>query len=195
MKRKRYIIFIENNLANIDSIYNLDKPEYSKYTKVNDTVYYNKRYNKTLSLNDTILNYPFVNINNDTTTILKEKGWLLSDCWYRACPVCFHFFDQIHQEQQQNNGKSILESKGIKILSINPYAADINRLKEDAVKYRCEKYFYGAKHLNYYMNMHRMPQFYLISPDKKIIYSHTGLLSTKQYIEILEILKNYETKD
>lgn len=181
---------IDNNTLIIDSIYNLNNAAYATYLRLNDnkpSIYCDKEINE---MNKEILNFPLVDIDNDTTTIAKEKGWLLLDCWFRGCPPCLKFFERMNKERSENDGKTILELKSIKIMSINPYSADIKRLKQDAIKYHCEPYFYGAKGLNSYLKMYPMPQYYLISPDKKIVYSHIG--DDIDYKDILKAINDYE---
>ncbi|MDR1846574.1 MAG: thioredoxin family protein [Bacteroidales bacterium] len=170
-------IFDLNNNATFTKIMNID------YGSPNRT-----RLNKESFLTDTVLNYPLINSYGDTTTIGKETGWLLLDFWFFGCKPCIEFFNTINTEEKQY-GKSILEQNNVKILSINPFTSNYLALKQQAEKYNFIEHVYCAKDLRLYFNIRGYPSFFLISPDKKIVYDSNDL---GDYSEILEIIKQYK---
>ena len=187
----------ENNEKIIDTMFSINNDRYAFYTKCNDTILPVSSILLTSSedtvMTKKILNYPLVNVNNDTTCIAKYNGWLLLDFWGYFCKPCLEYAETLQKEKKQYGGKTILENKGVKILAINHDAADIKRLKQFVKRYDMDYMFFGAKDIQRYLNIPKLPTYYLISPEKRTVYVHEGEL--KNYDKILNIIANYKNKN
>ena len=96
---------------------------------------------------------------------------------------------EVFKKEKQDYGKTIFEQNGIRVICINSFASDINRLKQESLKYGIDGFSYSAVGLSKIMDIGLMPTEYLLSPDKKVLYFHNGSLGEKQYSEIFEIFK------
>ncbi len=181
----------ENKDKEIDSLFDFNNSRYSFYSKHDD----NKKPYSCLyaSKKDTImskylLNYPIVNLKGDTTILKNEKGWVLLDFWFFGCVTCKDFLNELHNEKIKY-GTIILEKENVKIMAINPLSSNIEKLKEVAKPFHLENIVYYSKGINQCLNMNKMPVYYLISPEKKILYISHKL---GDYSEIFKIIHSYK---
>ncbi len=184
----------EDNRAIINSIFSDNNPRWAKLVRCNDTNLPTSRVifteDKDTVITDVVKKFPLVNINNDTTTIAQQDNWLFLFCWCYTCVPCVEFAEKLQQEKQQY-GQTILESNGIKIMCLNYHAADITKLKNFVRPYNdVSNLFFGAKGINKYLQMVKLPTYYLISPDKKTVYVGTGKI--ENYDKILKRKAEYE---
>lgn len=187
---------LKDNRDVIASLFSIDNPRWAKFTKCNGTILPTSRVifteDKDTVITDIIKKFPLVNINNDTTTIAQQDGWLFLFCWCYSCVPCVEFAEKLQQEKQQY-GQTVLENNGIKIMCLNYHAADIEKLKNFVKPYKdVSNVFFGAKGINKYLRMTVLPTYYLISPDKKTVYFGTGKI--KSYDTILKRKAEYEKR-
>ncbi len=182
----------ENKQAEIDSVFDFSNKKYATYNRCDDenhSLSFKLSSNQTMT--DEVLNYPLISIDNDTTTIGSYDGFTLLYFWFYSCTSCKLWFEVVKKEKQ-DYGKTIFEQNGIRVICINSFASDINRLKQESLKYGIDGFSYSAVGLSKIMDIGRMPTEYLLSPDKKVLYFHNGSLHEEQYSEIFEIIKNYK---
>ena len=142
-------------------------------------------------LTDDILEHPFVNVNGDTTTLGQQEGWVLIETWYDACRPCKQWMVDYEKEKSEN-GTTSLEQAGIKVLCINPYVSYIDHLRKTADKYGIRRIVYAGKGLNEKFGFRYYPSYYLVSPDKHIVFT------SEKYVEdnsiFIEKMKEYEAR-
>ncbi len=182
----------EDRDAYFDSIFNPDNAIYKRFTKHNKS---NPAYSaikadiKDSVLTDTLLNYPIVNLQNDTTTIKDEEGWLLLDFWFFGCRSCKEWIYSL-KEERDSLGYLVLESKGIKIMSINSLSNNPEKIRKEMAGLDADYFTYHAKGINRYFHFKSMPYYILISPQKEIMFQ--GRKSDLgDYSEILRIVDSY----
>ncbi len=139
-------------------------------------------------LTDTVLYYPLVTSEGDTTSIAEMEGWLLLDCWAFRCRGCYEWLQSVDRERRSPQGFA-LDSAGIRVLSINALSDNLEKIRELAIRFNAESFVYSAKGLSAYLEMHILPRNYLISPDKKMVYDAYEL---GDYLELLEAKRKYE---
>lgn len=183
----------DNNEQIIDSIFSIDNPRWANLKMCNDTILPTSRVifttEKDTVMNNMVMNFPIVDINNDTTTIAQEEGWLFLFCWCYTCVPCIEFAEKLQKEQEQY-GRTILENNGIKVMCLNYHAADIQKLKDFVKPYNLDRVFFGAKDMNKYLHMVQFPTYYLVSPNKQTVYVGVGKIDN--YNEILTRKQEYE---
>ena len=178
----------------IRNIFNTDSPNYAGYSRHNDSFPpFSWCWNTSDSniLSSELLSYPIHKLNGDVTTIQMQEGWLLLDFWMFHCPACRTQIMKWENERK-NGGKTVLECEGIHILSINATSDNtILLLHEDSICCSGQCRLCHAKGIGRYIYLQSMPQYYLISPDKKIIYRTTSL---GDYSAILKAKQEYQHK-
>ncbi len=193
--KQEYYLTISHDVdeAMLQQLFDFDNPEYAEYSRHDDQhMIYSWSYSseKPSELTDSVLDYPIVSLSGDTTTIREEEGWLLLDFWFIGCSGCIAWFDTLAYEQQ-TLGYRVLEKNGIKILSINALSDNREMISEIATERKVQDIAYHAKGLGDVFDMHIMPQYYLISPDKQIVYksNHLG-----DYSDLQETMKSHRLK-
>ena len=134
------------------------------------------------------MDYPLVGLNNDTITIASLDGWILLSLWSFNCPSCIRNMQKYGREKD-SLGYRVVEKQGISILSTNYVSGNMNLIGEMASKTNTTDITYCAQGL---MRTHTIPYlgyYYLISPDKQIVYETSNL---GDYSELLEAKANYE---
>lgn len=181
----------ENKDKEIDSLFDFNNSRYSFYSKHDDNKQpYSCLYasEKDTIISKELLNYPIVNLKGDTTILKNEKGWVLLDFWFFGCVTCKDFLNELSQEKSKY-GKTILEKENVKIMSINPLSSNVEKLKKEAKPFHLENIVYYSKGINQFLDMKKMPVYYLLSPQKKIVYISHKL---GDYSEILKIIHSYK---
>ncbi len=183
----------DNNEQIIDSIFSIDNPRWANLKMRNDTILPTSRVifttEKDTIMNDKVMTFPLVDVNNDTTSIEQQEGWLFLLCWCYTCVPCIEFAEKLQKEQEQF-GSTVLENNGIKIMCLNFHAADIQKLKDFVKPYNLDRLFFGAKDMNKYLHMVQLPTYYLVSPNEQTVY--VGIGKIDDYDEILSRKQEYE---
>lgn len=194
---KRKIVYkfsdfsFENKDKEIDSLFDFNNSRYSFYSKHDNN---NKPYSwlfaseKDTIISKELLNYPIINLKGDTTILKNEKGWVLLDFWFFGCVTCKDFLNELYKEKSKY-GNTLLEKENVKIMSINPLSSNIEKLKKEAKPFHLENIVYYSKGINQCLDMNKMPVYYLLSPQKKIVYISHKL---GDYSEILKIIHSYK---
>ena len=174
-----------------NDIFNIEDEKYSHYSFHDDS---NPPYSKTIyhtgtaEISDTLLQYPLVDMHGDSTTLADLEGWLLLDFWSFGCKSCYQWLQNIDKERKTPKGFP-LDAAGIQVISINPLSDNIEKINELAQRFNLEENTYSAKGICALLEMRIQPKYYLLSPDKQIVYSanHLG-----DYSELLEAKHRYE---
>lgn len=191
IKYEFYDFSFEDKSNEIKSIFDYNNAKYSLYTKHDEiNVPYSFRHTgaKDTVMTSELLNYPIVDINGDTTTINQQKGWVMLDFWFFGCTSCKDFHESLRLEKEKK-GYTFLSKNNIKLMSINPLTTDKDKLMKEVKGFGMEQNTYYSKGINEYLYMEVMPIYYLVSPDKKIIYHSRNL---KDYSEIKKIIEEYK---
>ena len=193
-------VSFEDKTAEYDSIFSERNPAYAVYKHYDDSNPFGDNHlqetttemEKVLDkLTDDILEHPFVNVNGDTTTLGQQEGWVLIETWYDACRPCKQWMVDYEKEKSEN-GTTSLEQAGIKVLCVNPYVSYIDHLRKTADKYGIRRIVYAGKGLNEKFGFRYYPSYYLVSPDKHIVFT------SETYVEdnsiFIEKMKEYEAR-
>lgn len=176
-----------------NSIFDFSNPLYTGYSRHDDSF---APYSWTFSiphdsvLSDTVLEYPIIDLKNDTTTLSAENGWILLDFWFFQCPGCREQFSRWLNEKD-SVGQIIIEKEGIKIMAINATSNNVNELYVISKQYELDGKVFYAKGLGNVLDMHIMPQYYLVSPDKKILLKTNSI---EDYNSLITLKKTYEAR-
>ena len=173
----------------IDSVFDLDNPRYDKYSRHDSkNPPLSKTYSSNKSMTDDLLNYPFKKLDGDTTSIGENEGWLLLNFWSINCQPCVAHLQEMGQEKD-SLGKYYLESQGVKILAINHRSDNEDLIRSIAEKTNTREIVYHANGMGGVIDIPMLGYYYLISPDKQIVYETCNL---GDYSELLEAKANYE---
>lgn len=193
-KEDYYIEYSFKDSANfVKQIFDFNNPQYANYSRHNDDkLPYSWSFSDETpsSLSRQVLDFPIVSLKNDTTSIAEEDGWLLLDFWWFSCRSCIEWVATTSKEKTEY-GQRVLELNGIKIMSINAISNNQEKLTETAKKYNAADIIYHAKGMGELINIYYMPQYYLVSPDKKIVLKTNEL---GDYSEVLKVKQKWESK-
>jgi len=180
----------EDKKTFFDSVFNFDNPSYIGYTRHTESFLpFSRTMGNAKDLNSNNLQFPLVSLSTgDTTSLANEEGWLLLDMWRFGCPGCDLGFRNLANEKD-SLGYRILEHEGVKILSVNTNSDNIELLSEYAEAFRCADIIYHGKGLQTELYVNAFPSYFLISPDKQIIWRGNEL---GNYSELLKAKEEYD---
>ena len=177
-----YDFSFENRQAYIDSIFNFNNKEYEKYSRY-DEANPEPYYSLDTIVTDKLLDFPIVDLKNDTTTLREQNSWVLLYFWrYEDSHI-----EQLEKYVQEKDslGYRILENEDVRIMAIEPSSNNMEYIERVADKYDCEDIIYSAKEIYNAIDV-LYHKYYLISPDKKVVYKNWDI---EDYEEIIDKLK------
>ena len=173
----------------IDSVFDLNNPRYNKYSRHDSkNPPLSRAYSSNKSMTDDLLNYPLTKLDGGTTSIAENEGWLLLNFWSINCAPCVAHLQEMGREKD-SLGNYYLESQGVKILAINHSSNNEELIRSIAEKTNTREIVYHANGMGGVINIPMLGYYYLVSPDKQIIYETYNL---GDYSELLEAKTNYE---
>lgn len=110
---------------------------------------------------ETLLNYPFVDSDDDTIYLKNLKdSYILLDFWFAACLPCQKAFPALNQLAYQN------QNKGLKVVGINCLDSHnkANLVKKLRSRNITIPFLFGSKDLTESLGISGFPSYYLISP-------------------------------
>ncbi len=173
----------------IDSVFNLDKLQYKNYSfhdSKNPPL--SRSYSGNKNATDDLLNYTIEKLGGGKTSIAENDGWILLNFWSVNCPPCVAHLKEMGHEKE-SSGDYLLESKGVKILAINHRSDNVELIRSIAEKTNTSPIVFYAKGMGGVINIPALGYYYLISPDRQIVYETYNL---GDYSELLEAKANYE---
>lgn len=172
----------ENKDTEFVNIFNENNPVYTIFEHCNDTnpskAYVVKGKEFTVLTNE-ILEWNLVNSDKDTTNLKNENSWILLVTWYEGCSACKTWIANYTKEKKEK-GFSELEKNGIKVICINPFAKDFSRMRKTEELLNAKGLLYSANGLHKVIDMYRFPSYYLISPNKEIVFSTSSIIKDNQ---------------
>ena len=181
----------EDKSTFVDSLFNFDNPTYAGYTRHTESFLpYSRIGSSNEILDESVLLFPFVGLQNDTITLDETEGWLLLDLWQFGCSPCYQGFAQL-QRERDSIGHTLLEGKGIRIMAANAMSDNMELITKVAEKYKVHDMLYAGKGITglFALVNHGLPSYFLISPEKEIVWRSNYL---GDYSELLEAKANYE---
>lgn len=179
-----YDFSFENRQSYIDSIFNFDNKEYENYSKY-DIVNSEPYYSFDTIVTDKLLDFTLVDLNNDTTTLREQEGWVLLNFCTITSDYSMRQLDR-YAKEKDSLGYRILEKEGIKIMAIEHKSNNMEYIEKYAKKHHSEDITYSAKGISNAIDVNWWECYYLISPDKKVVYRAEKL---EDYSEIINKLK------
>lgn len=177
-----YDFSYENRQDYIDSVFNYDNKEYEKYSRYN-VVNPEPYHSLDTVVTDKLLDFPIVNLRNDTTTLREQNGWVLLNFWKYKDSLIEQLERYAHEKDSLDY--RILENEDVRIMAVEPSSNNMEYIERVADKYDCEDIIYSAKGIYNAINTLDY-KYYLISPDKKIVYKANIL---RDYEEIIDKIK------
>ena len=160
---------------------------YNDYSRYDEKTFYQYRpYSQNKTANDDLLDYPLVNLQGDTTSIREQEGWVLLNFWTTGCGPCIEHLKE-YAHEIDSLGYRVLEKEEIKILAIEHKSDDMELIAKRAQLTNSKDIMYSGKGIGATINLPALGYYYLISPDKEIVYE-TGDLG--DYSEIIGIIEN-----
>jgi len=145
-----------------------------------------KKFEKSkITLNQNILNCELVGFENNSIKLNDVKGWILFDIWSKSCFPCFEMMKSISINHQE------FEKRGITIVSLNNFEQPNEHLKAFCEKQKInlsELYFFKNKDdIPTFQNEFKIyPSFFLISPDKKVVWQTAGKQSVAELLHEID---------
>ncbi len=175
-----------------DSIFNFKNPEYRNFSLHNIHIDLPATEcgisSDSNEISETMLNYPIVSMYNDTILLKNIHEWVLIDFWFYGCKPCMHLPVKLQKEKNEL-GYRVLEKEKIKILYLNPKGNATEIMKQFVERWGITDITYSAKEITQIFDVLAYPQYFLISPDKKIVYQSSNL---EDYSELLKAKQEYE---
>ena len=189
---KIYNYDFSNKQNYIDSIFDFNNSEYAMFSRHNqDNIPLSRRLSRNQNINDSILDFPLISLDNDTTCLRNKKSWTLLNLWINNCSSCIENFNN-YKHEIDSLGYRILENEGIEILAINYNTDNMDILINMADKTNSSDIIYSAKGFNGCISIPYLGYYYLISPDKKVVFKDYKL---GDYSELLKAKEEYENKN
>lgn len=113
-----------------------------------------------------LLRYPIMSPNG-RTTLQQENGWLLVYFWSRGCKPCIETLRNLSKPDSPI--MSFIDAHDIKLMVIDPSAAEMAMVEEQLDRYGMKRYAICAKGLGKVCGITVFPRILLVSPDKKIL--------------------------
>lgn len=142
------------------------------------------------TMTEKLLHYPLVNSRGDTTSLNDFEGWVLLDFWIFGCRPCTEFHKRIQQEREKT-GKILFKDMGIDILTIYILGGNTQTFRDYVSAYNIADISYAARDISLVINTPSFPRYFLVSPDKQIVYISDTL---SDYSALLQAKKEYEQK-
>ena len=175
----------------IDSVFDLNNPRYDKYSRHDSkNPPLSNAYSSNKNMTDDLLNYPFTKLDAGTTSIAETDGWLLLNFWSINCQPCVAHLQEMGQEKD-SLGNYYLESQGVKILAINHRSDNEELIRSIAEKTNTREIIYHANGMGGVIDIPMLGYYYLVSPDKQIVYETYNL---GDYSELLQAKAVYENQ-
>jgi thiol-disulfide isomerase/thioredoxin len=143
------------------------------------------------TMTEQLLHFPLVNSNGDTITLNHFKGWVLMDFWILGCKPCAEFHKLINQERKKS-GKIPFQDTDIKLITIYILGGNSPTFRNYVSEYNIADISYAARDISTVINTPSFPRYFLISPDKQIVYISDTL---SDYSALLQAKKEYEQKN
>lgn len=186
---RMYDFSYKNRQDYLDSIFNFEDRRYQTYTKLNGQNF-PKMYVNDIHIGDTGLDFPLVSIAGDTTSIREQEGWIVLSFWTTSCRPCIeHLYELSHEKDSL--GCLILENNGIRSLAIEHKSNNMELIRKYAEKTGLQDMMYSAKGIGTTVFIPALGYYYLLSPDKEIVYETYDL---GDYSELLKAKEDYEKK-
>ena len=139
-------------------------------------------------INEELFNYPLISLQNDTVKFCNDNEWTLIYLWSLNCEPCIKQLYEFGCEKD-SLGSHVLNDYGIKIYAVNYSSNNLSLINKIADKTNAEDIIYSAKGLNAHLNIPYLGYYYLISPDKKVVFKDYKL---GDYSELLKAKEEYE---
>jgi len=177
----------DNRQQHVDSLFNLDDPQYAKYSH-HDENNPESPWTDNHDITEEVLRFPLVKLNGDTLTLAGIDGWVLLNVWTINCGPCIENL-QNYGHEKDSLGYRVLEHEGIKIMAVNQSSDNLELMWSIGERTGNADLMYSGKGLSGVIELRYLGYYYLISPDKQIVYesNHLG-----DYSELLEAKDNYE---
>lgn len=177
----------DNRQQYVDSIFNLSSPKYAKFSH-HDEKNPESPWTDNHDITEEVLCFPLVKLNGDTVTLAENDGWVLLNAWSINCGPCIENL-QNYGHEKDSLGYRVLEHEGIKIMAVNPSSDNMELIRNIGEKTGTAALMYSGKGLSGVIDLPYLGYYYLISPDKQIVYETSDL---GDYSELLEAKANYE---
>ena len=176
-----------NRKQYIDSVFNLNSPHYARFSH-HDEKNPENPWTDNHEINDKVLQFPLVNLSGDTTTLAENDGWVLLNVWSNNCAPCLENL-LYYGHENDSLGYRIIEHEGIKIMAVNQSSDNMELICHIGEKTGTTDLMYSGKGLSGVIELRYFGYYYLISPDKQIVYETNNL---GDYSELLKAKANYE---
>ena len=172
-----------------DSIFDFKANSYNEFLYIDDDNFRPVAAANT-PINPELFSFEMKSLDLSVSFLNDYDSWLLLDLWQFRCPSCI---DQLkaYKHEQDSLGYRILEHEGIRIFAINYISDNMELIGKVADKTGTTDIIYSAKGLNTIVSLPTLGYYYLLSPDKEIVYESSSL---GDYSELLKAKEAYEKK-
>lgn len=132
-------------------------------------------------LTDALLDYPLVSFGGDTTSLRKQKGWVLMDFWFTGCKPCLRSMQKMASDSAEVS-LAWLKEHNVKMMYVNPLAASTESLLPVVGRYGLNQYMYHAKGLTDIFSIKSYPCLVLVNVQKKKLVKLESLEEVKGVI-------------
>ena len=179
------IAISHENCEEVMKLFDTNDVRYAGYSKHNNTDNLPpsvRRLEATnVELTNELLDYPIVSFGGDTTSLRREKGWVLLDFWFTGCKPCLRSMQKMASDSAEVS-LAWLEGHKVKLMYVNPLAASTESLLPVVGRYGLNRYMYHAKGLTDIFSIKSYPCLVLVNAQKKKLVKLTSLDEVKGVI-------------
>ena len=184
-------ICFEDKSDFFDSVFDFNADRFRDFTVYDEYMWSGTNNDKTSNtMTDELLDFPLVNLKNDSVFLKDMDGFVLLNLWSFSCPSCIDNL-YCYKKQMDSLNYRILENEGIKIMAINYRSNNMDKISEIAQKTSTCDIMYSAKGMEKCIPIPYLGYYYLLSPQKEFIYKTYNL---GDYSALLEAKANYERR-
>lgn len=184
-------ICFEDKSDFFDSVFDFNADRFRDFTVYDEYMWSDPNNAKpSNTVTDELLDFPLVNLKNDSVFLKDMDGFVLLNLWSFSCPSCIDNL-YCYKKQMDSLNYRILENEGIKIMAINYRSNNMDKISEIAQKTSTCDIMYSAKGMEKCIPIPYLGYYYLLSPQKEFIYKTYNL---GDYSALLEAKANYERR-
>lgn len=175
-----------------DSVFDFKNNAYIDFSFHNNSFLpYSMSTSKVDTITDRLLEFPIVDLSQDTTCISEIEGWILLNLWTFNCPTCINELKEWAMEKD-SLGYRVLVKRGISVLSVNYTSDNMDMIRQVAEKTNSSDILFSAKGLGTLIRIPYIGYNYLISPSKEIIFESGYIGHNGDYSPVFQAITEYE---
>lgn len=179
------IAISHENCGEVMKLFDTNDVRYAGYSRHNNTDNLPPSVRRLMATNelltDELLDYPLVSFGGDTTSLRKQKGWVLMDFWFTGCKPCLRSMQKMASDSAEVS-LAWLKEHNVKMMYVNPLAASTESLLSVVGRYGLNRYMYHAKGLTDIFSIKSYPCLVLVNAQENKMVKLESMTDVKMII-------------